>query len=74
VKQAIKDKEIRAVDPKNFVVSLLGMCVFPFVAEPMLKHLLPGFDTESPGFIKKRTREIIDLIWSDLKIKDIKTK
>jgi len=74
VELAIKHKEIRAVDPKNFVVSLLGMCVFPFIAEPMLKHLLPGFDTESPDFIKKRTRAIIDLIWSDLRIKDIKTK
>jgi AcrR family transcriptional regulator len=70
VEKAIKDGEIRAVDPKNFVLSLLGMCVFPFIAEPMLKHLLPGFSTDSPNFAKNRTKAIIDLIYSDLKLKN----
>jgi AcrR family transcriptional regulator len=69
VKKAIEDGEIRQVDPRNFVLSLLGMCVFPLIAEPMLKHLLPGFSSESPDFAKERTKAIIDLIYSDLKIK-----
>jgi AcrR family transcriptional regulator len=68
VELAIKDGEIKAIDPKNFVLSLLGMCVFPFVAEPMLKHLLPGFSTDSPNFLKNRTKAIVDLIYSDLRI------
>jgi len=72
VEKAIKEGEIRSVDPKNFVLSLLGMCVFPFIAEPMLKHLLPGFSTESPDFAEQRTKAIIDLIYSDLKIKTMK--
>ena len=67
VKKAIKDGDIRPVDPTNFVLSLLGMCVFPFVAEPMLIHLLPGFRTDSPNFLKNRTKAIVDLIYSDLK-------
>lgn len=74
VEKAIKDKEIRPVDPKNFVISLLGMCIFPFVAEPMLKHLLPGFSTESPDFQKKRTQAILDLIYTNLKLKNSKVK
>ena len=69
VEKAIKDGEIRAVDPKNFVLSLLGMCVFPFIAEPMLKHLLQGFNPELPNFARDRTKAIIDLIYSDLKLK-----
>jgi AcrR family transcriptional regulator len=74
VEKAIKDGEIKAVDPRNFILSLLGMCIFPFVAEPMLKHLLPGFSTETPGFIKDRTKSIIDLICSDIKLKKAKNK
>lgn len=66
VEKAIKDGEIRPVDPTNFLLSLLGMCVFPFVAEPMLKHLIPGFSTDTPNFLKKRTEAIIDLIYSEL--------
>jgi AcrR family transcriptional regulator len=69
VKKAIKNGEIRPVDPKNFVLSLMGMCVFPFVAEPMLKHLLPGFNTDAKDFIRNRTKAVIDLIYSDLRIK-----
>ena len=68
VEKAIKDGEIRPVDPTNFVLSLLGMCVFPFVAEPMLKYLLPGFSTDAPNFIKNRTEAIIDLIYSELNL------
>jgi AcrR family transcriptional regulator len=68
VEKAIKDGEIRPVDPTNFVLSLLGMCVFPFVAEPMLKYLLPGFSTDTPNFLKKRTEAIIDLIYSELNL------
>jgi AcrR family transcriptional regulator len=68
VEKAIKDGDIRPIDPTNFVLSLLGMCVFPFVAEPMLVHLLPGFGTDSPNFLKNRTEAIIDLIYADLRI------
>jgi len=62
VQKAIKDGDIKPVNPTNFVLSLLGLCVFPFAAEPMLRYLLPGFNTDSPNFIKKRTKAIIDLI------------
>jgi AcrR family transcriptional regulator len=74
VEKAIKDGEIKAVDPTNFILSLLGMCIFPYVAEPMLKHLLPGFSTETPNFVRDRTRAIIDLIYSDIKIKKTENK
>jgi len=68
VEKAIKDGDIRPVDPTNFVLSLLGMCVFPFVAEPMLKYLLPGFSTDDPNFLENRTKAIIDLVYVDLRI------
>ena len=69
IEKAINDGEIRPVDPTHFVLSLLGMCVFPFVAEPMLIHLLPGFNTNAKDFLNKRTKAIIDLIYKDLMIK-----
>jgi AcrR family transcriptional regulator len=68
IEKAIRDGDIRPIDPTNFVLSLLGMCVFPFVAEPMLKHLLPGFNSDAPNFLKNRTKAIVDLIYLDLRI------
>jgi hypothetical protein len=44
------------------------MCVFPVVAEPMLKHLLPGFNIDAKDFLTNRTKAIVDLIYSDLRI------
>ena len=68
IEKAIQDGEIRPIDPTNFVLSLLGMCVFPFVAEPMLKFLLPGFSTDLPDFTHNRTKAIIELIYSDVRV------
>jgi AcrR family transcriptional regulator len=68
IEKAIEDGDIKPVDPTNFVLSLLGMCVFPFVAEPMLVHLLPGFNTDLPNFIKNRSKSIIDLIYTGIQI------
>ena len=68
IEKAIKDGEMKPVDPTNFVLSLLGMCVFPVVAEPMLKHLLPGFNIDAKDFLTNRTKAIVDLIYSDLRI------
>jgi AcrR family transcriptional regulator len=68
IEKAIKDGEMKPVDPTNFVLSLLGMCIFPVVAEPMLKHLLPGFNIDAKDFLTNRTKAIVDLIYSDLRI------
>lgn len=40
---AVESKAIRPHDPRQFVVSLLGMCVMPFVAKNLIKGFL-GLD------------------------------
>ena len=67
VEKAIKDGEIRAVDPQNFVLNLLGMSVFPFVAAPLLKYIIPGFDLSRPTYLEEREKAILDLIWQGIK-------
>ena len=68
IEKAIEDKEIRPIDPKNFILNLLGMCIFPFVAAPLLIHILPGFDLENPGFIEEREKAILDVIIKDIEM------
>jgi TetR/AcrR family transcriptional regulator len=49
---------MRPVEPEQFMVSLLSLCVFPFAAKPLLMVLLAldqkGFD----GFIRRRRSEL----------------
>lgn len=67
VEKAIAEGEIRPVDPVNFVLSLLGMCVFPFVAAPLLNRILPGFSLSGTTYLLEREESIIDLIWQGVK-------
>jgi hypothetical protein len=70
IQKAVEQKEIRAVHPANFALSLLGMCIFPFIAAPILKHLIPEFDVEDPAFIDRRANEIHALIWKGIEPTD----
>jgi TetR/AcrR family transcriptional regulator len=67
VERAIAEGEIRPVDPRNFVLSLLGMCVFPFVAAPLLDRILPGLSLNGQSSLEKREEAITDLIWQGIK-------
>jgi len=67
VEKAIAEGEIRPVDPVNFVLSLLGMCVFPFVAAPLLNRILPGFSLNKTTYLQEREKSITDLIWQGSK-------
>jgi hypothetical protein len=69
IEKAITDGEIRPIDPLHLTLNLLGMCVFPFIASPVLKHILPGFNEKQENFIELRTESIYKLIWESVKIK-----
>ena len=70
VEQAIKDGEIRKVNPQHFVLNLLGMCVFPFVAAPLLVHILPGFNIRSKKFMTERENAILEIVGEGIKIEN----
>ena len=54
----VNAKRIRPHDARQFLSSLIGMCVFPFVGKNLLKHMLqldePAFD----AFLRARADEI----------------
>jgi len=37
--QGIIEKKIKQINPMHFIMNLMGMIVFPFIAEPMMKGL-----------------------------------
>jgi len=55
---AVRAGRIHPIEPDQFIVNLLAMCVFPFAARPMLMALL-GFDqTGFDRFIDRRRKEL----------------
>jgi TetR/AcrR family transcriptional regulator len=55
---AVKRKAIQPHDPRQFIVSLLGMCVMPFVAKNLIQHVLELDDASFQRLLAKRGEEI----------------
>lgn len=49
---------MRPITPEDFVVNLVSLCVFPFVACPMIEVLFGMDDPQFDAFIERRRREL----------------
>lgn len=67
LEKAVRDGVIRPVDPANFVLNVLSMCVFPFVGRPIIERLMPGVRITDPEFLNGRKKEILALIWQGIR-------
>ncbi len=65
--QAISAGEIRSLDPYQLTISLIGLCVYPFLAQPILEKLFQVGDITHTQFLEKRKTEIFDLLWNGIK-------
>jgi len=65
-RKAVSAKQIKDVDAINFVLSLLGMCIFPLIAAPVVEKMFHNLKINSPAFLNKRAGEILDLIWNGI--------
>ena len=54
------EKENAAIkDPRHFLVNLIGLCVFPFAARPLIQRMLFGNDEEAyHDFLIERKKEV----------------
>lgn len=69
VERAAPEGSNRPADPVHPIVSLIGVCVYPFVAHPVLEKVIPGLGLLlSPGGLEKRKEEVFDLFWEGLRI------
>jgi AcrR family transcriptional regulator len=67
IRQAIDRGEIREIDPTHFIMGLLGMCVFPIMAAPVIEKILPNADFQHPDFLEQRIEAIMDVLWQGIK-------
>ncbi len=67
IHQAVKNKEIRKVDPQHLWFNIIGMCIFTFIASPIITSFFPELNTQHKSFIDKRKDEIYNLIWNGIK-------
>ncbi len=63
IQKAMQEGEIRPVSFPQFMLSLLGMCVYPFLAQPVVETIYPDIRVNDPEFLRQRKQEIFNLIW-----------
>ena len=57
-KLAVKNKLIAPHDPQQFIVSIMGMCVMPFVGKNLIKSSLGLSEAKDEALLKTRADEI----------------
>ena len=51
-------RKIRAIKPLHFIVSVVGMCAFPFIAKPVIMEITKANEAQYQEFLKNRVQEI----------------
>ncbi len=64
----LKESNIKNVNAKHLFINIVALCIFPFVAKPILEHIV--FDSENDNFeklIEERKTEVPKFIINSIK-------
>ncbi len=67
VRTEVERGTIRPIAPEQFFTHLVGLCVFPFVARPLLQRALGLSDDDFAGFVQARKEEVVTFILNSLR-------
>jgi TetR/AcrR family transcriptional regulator len=68
VNEEIKAGKIRNIDASQLLMNIMSMCIYPFIAKPILKTIL---ETDEKGFasvMEKRKTEVTEFILKSLQV------
>lgn len=67
VQQASDAGKIRPVHPVQLMLSIISMCIFPFMARPMAQLVAGLSDEQFDRLMEERKREVVDFILAGLR-------
>jgi hypothetical protein len=67
VEEEVKKGRIRKTDPYQLVLNILSLCIFPFVARPIVIGVFRMQDKEFNELVEKRKKEVPEWIISSIK-------
>lgn len=68
IQQEINTGNIRTMDPRQIIVNLIGLCIFPFVARPIIQRVFfQGNEEEYQQFLQSRKTEVYHFIYNAIK-------
>ena len=68
IDKAIKKGTIRPIHPMNLLMNLLSMCIFPFVAKPMMEKIMNLEPAQFEKLMEQRKKEIARFVIDSIRI------
>lgn len=63
IAQMLEDEGVSMQDPRHFFVNLIGSCIFPFAARPLIQRMMFNNDQDDyNAFLQERKKEVPKLI------------
>ncbi len=60
--KAVENGEIANIQPRHLMINTMALCVFPFIARPMLQRMLDIPDTEYDEILVERKKVVSEFI------------
>ena len=67
INEEVRKGNIIPVDPKQLLMNILSLAIFPIIAAPLLKGMFETDDFEFSGIIEKRKKELPEWIINAIK-------
>lgn len=64
-----REGKIKLIDPRQLLVNMLSLCIFPFAAKPMITRIMGMNEKEFSLFIQQRKEVVTHLILQSIKTK-----
>ena len=68
IRAAVRSEEILPVDPMQLFINLISLCIFPFLARPLISNVFGMNEAEFKKFLNKRKKEIPEFIINSIRI------
>ena len=62
IREEVEAGRIRPVEPLQLVVNLLGLCLFPFIAAEMIRHVTGMSKAQYQRFLAERQKHIPEFV------------
>lgn len=70
IQEEIEKGTIELINPLHLIVNMISMCIFPFVARPILQGIIFNEDSQNyDAFIQERKKEVSDFIINSIRKK-----
>ncbi|HPT72272.1 MAG TPA: TetR/AcrR family transcriptional regulator [Candidatus Cloacimonadota bacterium] len=66
IERAIETNQIRRVEPAQLFINIVSLCVFPFLAKPIIENFLPVTQISMKSYTEDRKRVVFDFIWNGI--------